>query len=63
MTAFFPIWAVEHGTWQRYLQAPDEEKLARLYSCYEDYALLQGGAKFINLCDPQETIPLPIDKY
>jgi hypothetical protein len=57
------VWGVEYGTWQRYLEAPDDQKLARLYSYYKEYGSLQGGAKFINLCEPDQTIPLPIDKY
>ncbi len=57
------IWGAEIGTWQRYLEATDEDKLAKLYSYYKEYGSLLGGAKYINLRDPQETIPLPVDKY
>ncbi len=57
------IWGAEFGTWQRYLEAPDDEKLAKLYSYYEEFGTLLGGAKYINLRDPQETIPRPTDKY
>ena len=57
------IWGAEIGTWQRYLEATDEDKLAKLYSYYEEYGSLLGGAKYINLRDPQETISLPVDKY
>jgi hypothetical protein len=57
------VWGVEYGAWQRHLDVPDEEKLARLYSYYKEYGSLQGGAKFINLCEPDQTIPLPIDRY
>ncbi|HUW20627.1 MAG TPA: hypothetical protein VMW16_15120 [Sedimentisphaerales bacterium] len=57
------IWGAEYGEWQRYLEAPDEEKLAGLYSYYKEYGSLQEGARFINLCDPQGIVPLPIDKY
>ncbi|MHC4483021.1 MAG: cell division protein FtsQ/DivIB [Planctomycetota bacterium] len=56
------IWGAEYGKWQRYLEVPDEEKLAKLYSYYKEYGSLRG-AKYINLCDPQDHIPLPIDKY
>lgn len=57
------IWGAEFGTWQRYLEAPDDEKLAKLYSYYEEFGTLLGGAKYINLRDPQEVIPRPTDKY
>jgi len=57
------IWGAEIGTWQRYLEAPDDEKLAKLYGYYKECGTLLNGARYINLRDPQETIPLPIDKY
>jgi hypothetical protein len=57
------IWGAEFGTWQRYLEATDEEKLAKLYSYYKEYGSLSGGAKYINLRDPQDNISQPIDKY
>jgi len=57
------IWGAEFGTWQRHLESSDEEKLAKLYGYYKEYGTLQKGVKYINLCDPQDRIPLPIDKY
>ena len=57
------IWGVEVGKWQRHLESTDQEKLAKLYGYYEDYGTLSGGAKYINLRDPRDIIPLPIDKY
>lgn len=57
------IWGAEFGTWQRYLESTDEQKLAKLYSYYKENGTLSGDAKYINLCDPQDDIPLPIDKY
>jgi hypothetical protein len=57
------IWGAEFGRWQRYLEATDEEKLAKLYSYYKEYGSLSGGAKYINLRDPQDNISQPIDKY
>lgn len=57
------IWGSEIGTWQRYLESTDEEKLAKLYSYYKEHGTLSGGVKYINLCDPQDNIPRPIDKY
>ncbi|MBA7610835.1 hypothetical protein ES703_18049 [subsurface metagenome] len=57
------IWGAEVGKWQRYLESTDEQKLAKLYSYYKEYGTLLNGAKYINLRDPQDNIPLPIDKY
>lgn len=57
------IWGVEIGTWQRYLEATDEEKLAKLYGYYKEHGSLLNSVKYINLRDPQDKIPLPIDKY
>jgi hypothetical protein len=57
------IWGAEFGTWQRYLETTDEEKLAKLYTYYKEYGSLSGGAKFINLRDPQDNVPQPVDKY
>jgi hypothetical protein len=57
------IWGAEIGTWQRHLEATDEEKLAKLYAYYKEYGSLSGGVKYINLRDPQDNIPQPVDKY
>jgi hypothetical protein len=57
------IWGAEFGTWQRYLETTDEEKLAKLYAYYKEYGSLSGGVKYINLRDPQDNIPQPVDKY
>jgi len=57
------IWGAEVGKWQRYLESTDEQKIAKLYGYYKEYGTLSGGAKYINLRDPQDNIPLPIDKY
>ena len=56
-------WGAEVGSWQRYLESTDQQKLAKLYSYYMEYGSLLGDVKYINLQDPQETIPQPIDKY
>lgn len=56
------IWGAEIGKWQQYLEATDEQKIAKLYGYYEEYGSF-GDVKYINLCDPQQTIPLPVDKY
>ena len=57
------IWGAEVGKWQQHLESTDEQKLAKLYGYYKEYGTLLGGAKYINLRDPQDKIPLPIDKY
>lgn len=57
------IWGAEFGRWQRYLEATDEEKLAKLYAYYKEYGSLSGGVKYINLRDPQDNVPQPVDKY
>ncbi len=57
------IWGAEFGCWQKFLEATDEEKLSKLYSYYKEYGSLLSGAKYINLRDPQNTVPLPVDKY
>ena len=57
------IWGAEIGTWHRYLEATDEEKLAALYSYYKKHGSLLNKAKYINLRHPQNYIPLPVDRY
>jgi len=57
------IWGAEIGQWAKYLEAKDDQKLAKLYRYYQDYGSLSAGVKYINLRDPQDKVPLPIDKY
>lgn len=57
------IWGAEFGTWQRYLEATDEEKLTNLYSYYKEHGSLLNGAKYINLRYSQDRVSLPVDKY
>ena len=57
------IWGAEYGKWQRYLESPDSQKMAKLYQHYKEYGTLLGGVPYINLCEPQDTIPRPIDRY
>ena len=56
------IWGAEIGAWQRHLESPDDDKLAKLYTFYQQNPTLTG-VKYINLRDPRQTIFLPIDKY
>lgn len=57
------IWGAEFGTWQRYMEAPDDEKIAKLYGHYKEFGSLLNGVKFINLRESPNRIPQPIDKY
>ena len=59
------IWGAEWGKWQQYLESTDQEKLAKLWGHYRQHGTLSDGVKYIyiNLRDPQDKIPLPIDKY
>ncbi|MHC4118550.1 MAG: cell division protein FtsQ/DivIB [Planctomycetota bacterium] len=56
-------WGAEWGKWQQYLESTDQEKLAKLWGYYRQHETLSVGIKYINLRDPQDKIPLPIDKY
>ncbi len=57
------IWGAEIGEWTKHAEAKDEEKLAKLYRYYHDHGSLSAGAKYINLRDPQDKLPKPIEKY
>ena len=58
-------WGAEFGAGTLYFESPDYQKLAKLFSYYDQEGTLNGGSKikFINLRDPQDKIPLPIDNY
>jgi len=57
------IWGAEYGKWQRHLESTDKQKIAKLYQHYKEYGTLLAGVKYINLRDPQDDIPLPIDRF
>ena len=57
------LWGAEIGTWQRHLEAPDEEKLTNLYAYYKQYGSLLGDVKYINLRFSQDKVYQPVDKY
>ena len=57
------IWGAEFGTWQRYLEAPDEEKLTNLYNYYKQQNATLSNVKYIDLRSQQYNISLPVDKY
>ena len=56
------IWGAELEKWKQHLESTDAQKIAKLYFHYKEHGTLQSGVKYINLCDPQDNIPLPIDK-
>jgi len=56
-------WGAEPGKWQQYFESTDAQKIAKLYEHYKENGTLLSSVKYINLCDPQDDIPLPIDKY
>ena len=59
------VWGAELGEWAKYLESTDQQKLAKLYTHYSEFGSLSAGKtlKFINLRDPQDRVPQPIDKY
>lgn len=57
------IWGAEVDKYQQHLESTNKEKIAKLYWYYEEYGTLRSGVKRINLCDPRDHVPLPIDKY
>lgn len=57
------LWGAELGEWAKLLEATDEQKLAKLYVHYAQFPALSTGGKYVNLYDPQDKIPQPIDKY
>ena len=57
------IWGAEFGTWQRYLEAPDEEKLTNLYNYYKEHNTILSNVKYIDLRSQQYNISLPVDRY
>ncbi len=54
-------WGAEMGEWAKRFEVKDEEKLARLYTYYMKHGL-NADVKYINVCDPTDKVPLPIDK-
>jgi hypothetical protein len=58
-------WGAAIGEWQKYLESPDKQKLAKLFNYYNTEGTLNGGSKinYIDLCNPLDKIPLPIDQF
>jgi hypothetical protein len=57
------LWGAELGDWAMYLEAKDDEKLAKLYVHFHEYGSLGNGVKYIDLRNPRDYVPQPIDKY
>ena len=57
------LWGAELGEWATYFEAKDEEKLAKLYVHFHEHGSLGDGIKYIDLRNPQDRVPQPIDKY
>jgi hypothetical protein len=58
------IYGAQVGEWGRYMEATDEQKLAKLYTHFRDHGSLSAGGKlkYINLRNPQDRVYLPIDR-
>ena len=57
------VWGAALGTWQRYLEATDSDKIAKLYGYYQQNGSLSKGVKYIDLRNPSQGLSLPEDKY
>ena len=57
------IWGAEMGNWAQFMEVEDKMKISRLYHFYEENGTLLKTARYINLCDPQDHVPQPIDQY
>lgn len=56
-------WGSAIGEWQRNMESTDQEKLAKLYYHYKRNGNSLAGARYINLCDPTERVPQPVDGF
>ena len=54
-------WGASVGESSRYVEAPEKEKLAMLYGFYKEHGTIQGLVKYIELRNPQKSLPLPTD--
>jgi len=54
-------WGAEIGEWAKRFEAKDEDKLAKLYTYYMKHGF-SADVKYINVLDPTDKVPLPIDK-
>jgi hypothetical protein len=52
-------WGAAYGRSAQYLEATEKEKVAMLYEFYKQHGTIQAIVKYIELRNPQETIPRP----
>jgi hypothetical protein len=55
------IWGAEAGSSQQYMEAREDEKLAMLYSFYEENGTLTNRVKYIELRYPRKKVPQPLN--
>jgi hypothetical protein len=55
------IWGAEPGASQQYMEAREDEKLAMLYSFYEEKNTLANRVKYIELRYPRKNLPQPLN--
>jgi len=55
------LWGAAPGEAERYLEATEKEKIAMLYEFYKQHRTVQGIVKYIELRQPQKTMPRPLD--
>lgn len=56
-------WGAEIGEWAKHFEAKDEQKLAKLYTYYMQHGSLSADVKYINVLEPVDKVPQPVDKY
>lgn len=57
------VWGAEIDKWAEHLEVTDTEKIGRLYNFYKTHGTILNIAQYINLCDPQDYVPQPVDEY
>jgi hypothetical protein len=57
------IWGAEPGSSQQYMEAREDEKLAMLYSFYEENTDPANRVKYIELRYPRKRVPQPLNSF
>jgi cell division septal protein FtsQ len=57
------IWGAEPGSSHQCMEAREDEKLAMLYSFYEETGTLANRVKYIELRYPRKNIPQPLNSF
>jgi len=57
------IWGAEPGSSQQYMEAREDEKLAMLYSFYEENTPPANRVKYIELRYPRKRVPQPLNSF